>query len=90
MERNEVKALNQAFANSVLAGGASVAGIVQLCAELVDAGVLAPAAAHRVKTAMVNDINGTSAAEWQARNQLVRAIDHIFGRIPGEAEQPPE
>lgn len=81
MERNELKAINQAFANSALAGGGALAGLTQLCTELVAAGAIAPDAAARVGKAIIADINGTPQAEWQARNRMVGAVQALFAQF---------
>ena len=91
MDRNEIRAINQALTNSVLPGGGAVAGVIALCHELVVSGTLSPAAARRVGAAIIADINGTPAAEHQARSRLANHIGAAFRRYdPPEEEQSPQ
>ena len=62
-----------------LAGGAGAAGVIALCLELVQAGVLSPAAAQRVRDIMVDDIGrlGTDA-ERSIKRDISAAIRKGF------------
>ncbi|MEG3162275.1 hypothetical protein U1763_17370 [Sphingomonas sp. LB2R24] len=62
-----------------LAGGAAAAGIIALCLELVQAGVLPAAAAGRIRDIMVDDIGrlGTDA-ERSIKRDISAAIRRGF------------
>lgn len=67
---------------------ATTVGLIQLCEELLNAGVLSPDGLERIKTAIRSELavgsNARISNQTEFDDTLRRRIDAIFPQAPGE------
>ena len=73
----DAKKVEEAIKAVAMSGGGANAGVIALCAALLDAGVLSPDAVAEIRDAMVRDING-SPGPFQAKSAIRNAISQRF------------
>lgn len=78
--REEDKQLHYELGNVGLRAQATAAGLLQLCAELGDAGVLSPAAIERIKDRIARDIT-LSAPKSTTHDAFKREIRTRLDRL---------